>query len=188
MPVNPFCLGRPPMFAYCSPMQNGIRIIGIDPSLVACGWGVVEIEGTKLRHIAHGVIRPAPKAELHSRLREIFEDLIGLIRLHDPSEAAVEEAFMKNNPSSAMKLGHARAACLLAASTSGLGIGEYSPRSVKKSVVGTGAADKVQVAHMMNVLMPGCGVTAGDASDALAIAICHGHRVSAAGALFRRRA
>ena len=93
---------------------------------------------------------------------------------------------MKNNPMSALKLGHARAACLLAASTAGLGIGEYSPRSVKKSVVGTGGADKAQVAHMMNILLPGCGVKAGDASDALAIAICHGHRVNAAGALYRR--
>ena len=93
---------------------------------------------------------------------------------------------MKNNPASAIKLGHARAACLLAASTTGLGIGEYAPRSVKKSVVGTGGADKTQVAHMMNVLMPGCGVKAGDAADALAIAICHAHRVKAAGTLFRR--
>ncbi|MGJ8561933.1 MAG: crossover junction endodeoxyribonuclease RuvC [Alphaproteobacteria bacterium] len=167
-------------------MKNRIRIIGLDPSLVACGWGVVEMEGTKLRHVAHGVIRPHTKADLHIRLKDIFETITDLIRTYDPIEAAVEEAFMKNNPASAMKLGHARAACLLAASTTGLGVGEYSPRTVKKSVVGTGAADKIQVAHMMNVLMPGCGVKAGDASDALAIAICHGHRVSAAGALFRR--
>lgn len=167
-------------------MNNATRIIGIDPSLVACGWGIVEMEGTKLRHIAHGVIRPQTKIELHARLKDIFETLTDLIRLHEPHEAAVEEAFMKNNAASAIKLGHARAACLLAASTCGLGIGEYSPRSIKKSVVGTGGADKAQVAHMMNVLMPRCGVKAGDASDALAIAICHGHRVNAAGALYRR--
>lgn len=166
------------MFAYCSFMSKRIRILGLDPSLVACGWGVVECEGTKLRHISHGVIRPAPKMDLHLRLREIFETISDIIKLHDPAEAAVEEAFMKNNPSSAMKLGHARAACLLAGSLAGLGIGEYSPKTVKKSVVGTGSADKAQVAHMMNVLMPGCGVRAGDASDALAIAICHGHRVA----------
>ena len=166
--------------------MESTRIIGLDPSLVACGWGIVEAQGTKLRHVAHGVIRPNAKAELHLRLRELFETIIGVIHLHDPSEAAVEEAFMKNNPASAIKLGHARAACLLAASTTGLGIGEYAPRSVKKSVVGTGGADKTQVAHMMNVLMPGCGVKAGDAADALAIAICHAHRVKAAGTLFRR--
>lgn len=172
------------MFLYCS-FMNGIRILGLDPSLVACGWGMIEMEGTKLRHIAHGVIRPNPKAELHSRLRELFEAITEIIKIHDPNEASVEEAFMKNNPSSAIKLGHARAACLLAASLPGLAIGEYSARSVKKSVVGTGAADKAQVAHMMNVLMPGCGVKAGDAADALAIAICHGHRVSAAGRGYR---
>ena len=168
--------------------MNGIRILGLDPSLVACGWGVVEMEGTKLRHVAHGVIKPNTKAELHSRLRELFEAITDIVQIHDPNEAAVEEAFMKNNPSSALKLGHARAVCLLAPSLAGLVIGEYSPRTVKKSVVGTGAADKAQVAHMMNVLMPGCGVKAGDASDALAIAICHGHRANAAGALYRRRA
>ena len=166
--------------------MESIRIIWLDPSLVACGWGVVEAQGLKIRHIAHGVIKPNPKADLHLRLRELFETITDVIQLHDPSEAAVEEAFMKNNAASAIKLGHARAACLIAASTTGLGIGEYSPRSVKKSVVGTGTADKAQVAHMMNVLMPGCGVKAGDAADALAIAICHAHRVKAAGALFRR--
>lgn len=168
--------------------MNGIRIIGLDPSLVACGWGVIEMEGTKLRHIAHGVIRPNAKAELHMRLRELFEAIQNVIAEFDPLEAAVEEAFMKNNAASALKLGQARAACLLAPSLAGLGIGEYSPRSVKKSVVGTGAADKTQVAHMMNVLMPGCGVKAGDAADALAIAVCHAHRVNAAGVLYRRSA
>lgn len=162
--------------------------MGLDPSLVACGWGVVDMEGTKLRHVAHGVIRPNTKAELHRRLRTLFDEITDVIRQFDPQEAAVEEAFMKNNAASALKLGHARAACLLAPSVAGLGVGEYSPRSVKKSVVGTGAADKAQVAHMMGVLMPGCAVKAGDAADALAIAICHGHRVNAAGALYRRTA
>jgi len=118
--------------------MNAVRIIGIDPSLVACGWGVVDIEGTKLRHVAHGVIKPNSKAALPERLKTLFESLSDVISLHCPHEAGVEEAFMKNNPMSALKLGHARAACLLAASTAGLGIGEYSPRSVKKSVVGTG--------------------------------------------------
>jgi len=168
--------------------MNAIRIIGIDPSLVACGWGIVDVEGTKLRHIAHGVIRPDTKGALAQRLDTLFSKLNDVVRLYEPHEAGVEEAFMKNNPSSALKLGHARAACLLAASTNGLRIGEYAPRLVKKSVVGTGSADKAQVAHMMNVLMPGCRVSAGDAADALAIAICHGHRVNAAGVLYRQSA
>lgn len=167
-------------------MNGSVRILGIDPSLVACGWGVVEAQGTKLRHVAHGVIRPNAKAALPARLKEIFETLTDLIGEYDPQEAAVEDVFMNNNAASALKLGQARAACLLAAGTNGLGIGEYSPRSVKKSVVGTGTADKAQVAHMMNVLMPGCGVKAGDAADALAIAVCHAHRVSAGGALYGR--
>jgi len=93
---------------------------------------------------------------------------------------------MKDNPNSALKLGQARAACVLAATHSGLPVGEYSPRSVKKSVVGTGTANKAQVAHMMNVLLPGSGVKAGDAADALAIAVCHSHRITAAGALYKR--
>ncbi len=156
--------------------------------MVACGWGVVDMAGTKITHVAHGVMRPNPKASLPLRLKELFETITDLIGLHDPHEAAVEEAFMKNNAASALKLGQARAACVLAASTKGLTVGEYSARSVKKSVVGTGTADKAQVAHMMSVLMPGCGVKAGDAADALAIAICHAHRVNAAGALYRKSA
>ena len=168
--------------------MSAVRIIGIDPSLIACGWGVVDVEGSKLRHIEHGVIRPDTKAPLSLRLDTLFTKLNEIIALYRPHEAGVEEAFMKNNPSSALKLGHARAVCLLAASTNNLGIGEYAPRLVKKSVVGTGTADKAQVAHMMNVLMPGCAVKAGDAADALAIAICHGHRVNAAGVLYRRSA
>ena len=169
--------------------MESTRIIGLDPSLVACGWGIVEAQGTKLLHVAHGVIRPNTKVDLHLRLRELFETITDIIQMHDPSEAGVEEAFMNSkvtNAGSAIKLDHARAACLLAASTAGLGVGEYSPRSVKKSVVGTGKADKAQVAHMMNVLMPGCGAKAGDAADALAIAVCHAHRVKAAGSVFRR--
>lgn len=174
------------MFPYRSLMTQIIRILGLDPSLVACGWGVIEMQGTKLRHIGHGVIKPNPKLALHLRLRELFETITDVIRMYDPAESAIEESFMKNNAASAIKLGHARAACLLAVSLSGLGVGEYSPRSVKKSVVGTGAADKAQVAHMMNVLMPGCGVNAGDAADALAIAVCHAHRMNAANAMLRR--
>ena len=167
-------------------MSEPIRILGIDPSLVACGWGVIQAQGNKLKHIDHGVIRPNAKAELPIRLQSLFEGLCKIIDDFDLDTVAVEEAFMKDNPNSALKLGQARAACVLAATHNGLSVGEYSPRSVKKSVVGTGAADKAQVAHMMNILLPGAGVKAGDAADALAIAVCHSHRVSAAGALYKR--
>ena len=169
-------------------MEMRIRILGIDPSLVACGWGVVDIEGSKLFHIANGVIRPNTKIELPQRLHSLFESLSEVIEVHQPNSVAVEEAFMKNNAASALKLGQARAACILSATHAGLSVGEYSPRSVKKSVVGTGAADKAQVAHMMNLLLPGCGVKAGDAADALAIAICHAHRFMAGTSALRRTA
>ena len=154
-----------------------LRIIGIDPSLVACGWGVIDKTGNKLTHVAHGVIRPPRTEPLASRLHFIFDALTARIDEFSPSEAGVEEAFMKNNAMSALKLGQARAACILAATTNGLNVGEYAARLVKKSVVGTGAADKAQVAHMVNLLLSGANVKAGDAADALAIAITHGNHI-----------
>jgi len=166
--------------------HKGIRILGIDPSLVKCGWGVVEAEGLKITHIGHGVIKPAVNQDMALRLNQLFDELANLIKTYTPDEASVEEVFMNNNPASAMKLGHARAVCLLAPAQAGLYVGEYSAKKVKKSVVGTGQADKAQVAAMMNVLLPGQNLKAGDAADALAIAICHAHRASAAGALHCR--
>jgi crossover junction endodeoxyribonuclease RuvC len=153
------------------------RILGIDPSLVACGWGVISVAGTKVSHVAHGVIKPNRKAELPLRLQELHAEMTAVIADFAPDAVAVEEAFMKDNAQSALKLGQARAACIIAATVKGLPVGEYSPRSVKQSVVGTGGADKAQVAHMVNVMMPGLSLKAGDAADALAIAICHSHRL-----------
>jgi len=155
--------------------MNVTRIIGIDPSLVACGWGVIDKTGNKITHIGHGVIRPPRQEPLASRLHFIFEALSTLIVDFSPTEAGVEEAFMKDNAMSALKLGQARAACILAATSNGLNVGEYAARSVKKSVVGTGRADKAQVAHMVNLLLSGANVKAGDAADALVIAITHGN-------------
>ena len=154
------------------------RIIGIDPSLVACGWGVIDKAGNKISHVDHGVIRPPRKEPLPSRLHFIFDALSTLIGEFQPSEAGVEDAFMKDNAMSALKLGQARAACILAATNNGLNVGEYAARLVKKSVVGTGAADKAQVAHMVNLLLSGANVKAGDAADALAIAITHGNHMT----------
>ena len=162
------------------------RIIGIDPSLVACGWGVIDKVGNKVTHVAHGVIRPPSKEPLASRLHFIFDALTTLIHEYSPSEAGVEEAFMKDNAMSALKLGQARAACILSATTNGLNVGEYAARLVKKSVVGTGAADKAQVAHMVNILLSGANVKAGDAADALAIAITHGNSFQTLAQLARR--
>lgn len=167
-------------------MNKRIRILGLDPSLVKCGWGIVEASGLKITHVAHGVIKPNPKQDMALRIGELYQDIEDIIRIHGPDEAAVEDMFLKNNPNSAIKLGYARAMCLLAPTRAGLYVGEYSAKKVKKSVVGTGQADKAQVAAMMNVLLPGIGVKAGDAADALAIAICHAHRASAAGTLHNR--
>ena len=168
--------------------ESGIRILGLDPSLRACGWGVVLARGSKLTHIAHGVINPPVKAPLSDRLNTLYNDISDVIAAYAPDAAAVEEAFMKDNAMSALKLGHARAVCLLAPAQAGLDVGEYSPRSIKKAVVGTGAADKAQVAHMMNMLMPGCSVKAGDAADALAIAVCHSQNLSYQNTMSQRRA
>ena len=157
--------------------MNATRILGVDPSLVRCGWGVVDVRGTKLTHIAHGVVKPPTRAPLPDRLQHLFLEIGRIIDDTSPASVAVEEAFMKDNAQSALKLGQARASAILAATSRGIGVGEYAPRSVKQAVVGTGGATKDQVAHMMNVLMPGLGLKAGDEADALAIAVCHSHRL-----------
>ena len=169
-------------------MNTQIRILGVDPSLVKCGWGVVEAEGVKIRHIASGIIKPDAKADMAVRLSELFKSLSDIIEAYSPHEAAVEDIFLNSNPSSTAKLGYARAICLLAPTQFGLRVGEYSARKVKKSVVGTGTADKAQIAAMINVLLPGLGLKAGDQADALAVAICHAHRMNAAGVLYRQSA
>ena len=153
------------------------RILGVDPSLVKCGWGIVSVRGSKLTHVAHGVIKPNTKAELPHRLQELYAAVLQVIADYRPDTVAVEDAFMKDNARSALKLGQARAACIVAATSCGLSVGEYAPRSVKQSVVGTGGADKAQVAHMVSILLPGQTLKAGDEADALAIAICHSHRM-----------
>ena len=152
------------------------RILGIDPSLVKCGWGLIDVTGNKVSHVGHGVIKPRTKAELPDRLQELYAAVSTIIEDSQPDAVAVETAFMKDNAQSALKLGHARAACIIAATSRALPVGEYSPRSVKQSVVGTGGADKAQVAHMVSILT-GQKLSAGDAADALAIAICHSHRL-----------
>ncbi|OLF71764.1 crossover junction endodeoxyribonuclease RuvC [Maricaulis sp. W15] len=155
-------------------MALSVRILGIDPGLRRMGWGMISVEGSRLSAIAHGVVTPPTNAPLSERLIHLFDAVGDLVRQYRPDEAAIEEAFMAANASSALKLGHARAAALLAPAQAGLPVAEYAARLVKKSVVGTGAADKAQIAAMVGVLLPGTRATA-DAADALAIAICHAH-------------
>ena len=137
--------------------------------------GVVAIEGARLSHIAHGVIAPKDTLPFSDRLLFLFEAVTQVIETHAPHEAAIEETFMTANGSSTLKLGHARAAAMIAPARAGLLVAEYAAKVVKKSVVGTGAADKAQVAFMIQRLLPTAGPTTSDAADALAVAIAHAH-------------
>jgi crossover junction endodeoxyribonuclease RuvC len=162
-------------------MAQAIRIIGLDPGLRRMGWGVIVCEGARLRHVAHGVIAPPETGAFAARLLFLFESLTEVIAAHAPDEAAVEEVFVNMNPSSTLKLGHARAAALIAPAKAGLPVAEYAARQVKKAVVGAGAADKSQIAFMVRRLLPTAGEVTADAADALAVAITHAHlRVLAA--------
>ncbi len=156
-------------------MSLAIRILGLDPGLSAMGWGVIEMNGTRLSHIAHGVIATKPSAGLGVRLMTLHRELGRVIQAHAPNAMAVEQAFVARDPQAALKLGHARAVALLAAAEAGLEIAEYAPNHIKKCVVGAGHAGKEQVQFMVKRLLPACGVTQADAADALAAAIAHAH-------------
>ncbi|MBN9491235.1 MAG: crossover junction endodeoxyribonuclease RuvC [Alphaproteobacteria bacterium] len=151
-----------------------MRLIGLDPGLRLTGWGVIEVEGNRLRHVAHGVIKVAAERSLAERLCELFDGVAAVVAAQQPAEAAVEETFVNVNPGSTLKLGQARGVVLLAPARAGLPVFEYAANLVKKSVVGVGHADKRQIAMMVGRLLPGVEATA-DAADALAVAICHAH-------------
>ncbi len=152
-----------------------LRILGLDPGLRKTGWGVIRVEGNRLSHLGHGVIAPDEKAPFSERLLALFDGISAVVADWTPDEAAIEETFMNNNAASALKLGHARAAALLAPAKAGLPVAEYAARVVKKSVVGTGSADKDQVAFMIARILPGSAGATADAADALAVAVAHAH-------------
>ena len=154
-------------------MMNAIRILGLDPGLRRTGWGLIVVEGSRLSHVAHGVISPPDKLDLAERLLFLFDGITAVIDEHRPHEAAVEETFVNTNPQSTLKLGQARAAAMIAPARAGLLVAEYSTRLVKKAVVGTGAADKAQIGFMIARLLPTAGKTTADCADALAVAITH---------------
>lgn len=149
-----------------------MRVLGIDPGLRTMGWGVIDVDGPRLRHVAHGTCKGAGQA-LSDRLLNLFEGLTGVIEAHAPTDAAVEATFVNKDGASTLKLGQARGVAMLAPARAGLRVGEYAPNAVKKTVVGVGHADKAQVIHMVRLQLPGANVTSADAADALAIAICH---------------
>jgi crossover junction endodeoxyribonuclease RuvC len=151
-----------------------MRLIGLDPGLRITGWGIIEIDGTRLRHVAHGIIRSQSELTLAQRLGQIFVGVQQVIAQYEPAEAAIEQTFVNKNPESTLKLGHARGVVMLAPAHVGIAVYEYGANQVKKSVVGAGHAGKEQVALMVRRLLPGTNANA-DAADALAVAICHAH-------------
>lgn len=149
-------------------------ILGVDPGSRITGFGVIRAEGARLSYVASGCIRVAD-AEMPQRLRRIFECIGEIIGQHRPAELAIEQVFMAKSAGSALKLGQARGVAIVAAVLQGLPVFEYSPRRIKQSVVGTGAADKEQVQHMVRTLLKLPAAPQADAADALAAAICHAH-------------
>jgi crossover junction endodeoxyribonuclease RuvC len=152
-----------------------MRVIGFDPGLRRTGWGVIDVEGSRLSHVADGVAEAAIDQPLASRLLALFRQVGEVLERFRPDEAAVEETFVNRNPASTLKLGIARGVVLLAPAARGLPVAEYSANLVKQSVVGAGHAQKAQVAMMVRRLLPGSTIGAADAADALAVAICHAH-------------
>ena len=165
---------------------GAMRILGIDPGSLATGYGVIEVSAGRMHCLCSGVVRPAGEA-FAERLHAIFDELREIIGDHRPEVLAIEQVFMHRNAASALKLGHARGVAICAAATSGLAVHEYSPRSVKQSVVGVGGADKVQVQHMVRVLLGLEGELQEDAADALAVAVCHSHSSGTPGRIPGRR-
>ena len=155
-----------------------MRVLGLDPGLRHTGWGVIDVTGNRLTHIADGVVHAATDLPLAMRLVSLFRQITSVLERFQPDEAAVEETFVNRNPASTLKLGVARGVVLLAPAERGLPVSEYSANLIKKAVVGAGHAEKAQVQMMVGRILPGCDITAPDAADALAVAICHAHHAA----------
>ena len=155
-------------------------LLGLDPGLGTTGWGIIAADGNRLTHIGNGQIKTDADMALATRLLAIDLALTDLILEYRPDGAAVEEVFVNVNPQSTLKLGQARGVVLLAASRSGMEVGEYAARLVKKSVVGVGNASKEQVHAMVQRLLPGAKIAGPDAADARAVAITHAHHLASA--------
>lgn len=159
-------------------MAESLRVIGIDPGLRLTGWGIVDLNGSRLSHVAHGVIA-AKGDDLANRLADLRQQLSAVFIEHTPQAAAVEHTFVNKDAVGTLKLAHARAIALLVPAEARVPVAEYAPNAIKKAVVGVGHADKAQVAHMVALLLPGSKAEKADAIDALAAAICHAHRFPA---------
>lgn len=151
-----------------------MKILGIDPGLTKTGWGLISCANNNLSFIDSGTIYTNPKQPLYQRIAHIHQNIVQVVDLHQPNQAAIEETFINNNPLSSLKLGHARGAIMLSLSLNeGLDVFEYSSTAVKKAVVGVGRADKKQVGAMIKFLLPKSLAKTEDEADALAVAICH---------------
>jgi crossover junction endodeoxyribonuclease RuvC len=156
-------------------MAETVRIIGIDPGLRRCGWGIIESTGNRLSFVAAGTVTPPTDLELSERLVLLHRGICEVLDLHRPDEAAVEETFVSAGARSALQLGQARGVVLMTPALRGMPVGEYAANLVKKSVVGTGHAEKAQIQMMIKILLPTATFKGADAADALAIAVCHAH-------------
>jgi crossover junction endodeoxyribonuclease RuvC len=165
-------------------------ILGVDPGSRLTGFGVINVVGARCEYVTSGCIRVGD-AEFPERLKRIFDGINAIIREHNPQQMVIEQVFMAKNAGSALKLGQARGAAIVAGVTNGLPVAEYSARQIKQSVVGTGAAQKAQVQHMVTTLLSLSDLPQEDAADALAAALCHAHTqrglVSLAGVRVGRR-
>lgn len=155
-----------------------MRILGLDPGLGTTGWGLIEADGNRLRHIANGQLKTDSAAELPRRLAHLADQLEALLIDHRPDSAAVEEVFVNKNPQSTLKLGQARGVVIMIAARARIEVGEYAARLVKKAVVGNGNAEKAQIHAMISRLLPGAKIAGPDAADALAVAVTHAHHLA----------
>jgi crossover junction endodeoxyribonuclease RuvC len=152
-----------------------VRIIGLDPGLRKTGWGIIDVDGTRLVYVAEGAVQSDADAVLAQRLVQIHDQLLTVLRKFTPDEAAIEETFVNRDARATLKLGQARGAVMLAPASLKLPVAEYAPNQVKKSVVGAGHAEKAQVKRMVRLLLPKAVLATADSTDALAIAITHAH-------------
>jgi crossover junction endodeoxyribonuclease RuvC len=159
---------------------QGMRVLGIDPGLRNMGWGLIDVDGSRLSHVANGVCHSTGD-DLAQRLLSLHSQMTEVVRTYAPDTAAVELTFVNKDGAGTLKLGQARAIALLVPAQAGLSVGEYAPNAIKKTVVGVGHADKAQVAHMVKLQLPGVVLNGPDATDALAIALCHAHHAKSAG-------
>lgn len=159
-----------------------MRVIGIDPGLRRTGWGVVDVEGARIGHVANGTCL-SEGADLAGRLCSLHVQLTAVLLRFSPDAAAVEQTFVNKDAAGTLKLGQARGIALLVPAQAGLAVAEYAPNAVKKVVVGVGHAEKAQVAHMVRLQLPGVEFAGPDAADALAIALCHAHHARFGGRL-----